>query len=197
MDNNLYSKNFFSRTIRIEQPSAAAVAGILFRHFSPRSVIDVGCGVGIYLKEFEKLGVEIFGLDGAAEAVKNSLVGDKISLFDLREPLELKRRFDLCLCIEAAEHLEKQYSERLIDSLSSLAPVIFFTAATPGQAPLSYGHVNEQRHSFWIKLFAARDFIYDPILSREIQLAMKKEKVVWWVVKNLMIFKKDEAKTTN
>lgn len=189
-DDKLYSQSFFSRTLRQAGPSAPAVVKILFEHFRPRSVIDVGCGIGIYLKEFEKLGVEISGLDGSREAIENSLVGGRISLFDLRRPLEPGKKFDLCLCIEVAEHLEKEYAGRLVDSFSGLAPVIFFTAATPGQAPLSYGHVNEQRHSFWISLFAARGLVYQPALSREIQLEMKKEKVVWWVVKNLMIFQK-------
>lgn len=188
VDANIYHQKFFQRTIKLEAPSAKAAVEVLINHFKPNTVIDVGCGCGAYLKEFEKMGVEIAGYDGSTVALEQSLVGDKIKLHDLSSPLVLSKKFDLCLCIEVAEHLETEYAETLIDTLTGLASTVFFTAATPGQAKGNQGHINEQRHSFWINLFKQKGFIYQAELSNKIRKEMKSRKIVWWVVKNLMIF---------
>jgi len=187
---NIYDARFFQNTVKFEKPSARAVADILIRQFNLRSVIDIGCGCGVYLKEFEKKGIEILGYDGSPAAVKASLVGNKIKLHDLCQPLKLKKKFDLCLCIEAAEHLPLSCADTLIDALVALAPKIIFTAATPGQGPRSIGHINEQPHSFWVVKFKAKQFALDKKLTAKIKREMKEKKVVWWVVKNLMVLKK-------
>lgn len=53
-DKDVYDKYFFDRASEMEAPSAIAIVEILIRHFSPESVIDIGCGPGTYLKEFQK-----------------------------------------------------------------------------------------------------------------------------------------------
>ena len=192
VDANIYDKRFFENTLKLEGPSARAFVRIIIKHFKPRSVIDVGSGIGIYLKEFEKQDIEILGFDGAPDAVKHSLVGDKIHLHDLSKPLELNRRFDLCLCVEVAEHLPKTSANTLINSLVRLSDTHIFTAATPGQGDLSIGHINEQPHAHWKAKFREHSFAYISKLTEELREEMIKEKVVWWVTKNLMLFQKDE-----
>jgi len=192
VDTRIYDEHFFKNTLKLEGPSAEAFVKIINKHFNPRSVIDIGCGIGIYLKEFEKQGIKILGFDGAPEAVKHSLVGDKIRLHDLSKPLKLNRRFDLCLCVEVAEHLPKTNENTLVNSLIRLSDTLIFTAATPGQGDLSIGHVNEQPHAYWKTKLKKQGFTYKSKLTGEIRKEMIKEKVVWWVTKNLMIFQKDE-----
>lgn len=194
VDEYIYDKRFFENTLKLEAPSARAFVRIIVEHFKPDSVIDIGCGIGIYLKEFEKLNVEILGFDGALEAVKHSLVGDKIQLQDLSKPLELSRRFDLCLCVEVAEHLPKTSENTLINSLIRLSDTLIFTAATPGQGDLSIGHINERPHAYWKATFRKQGFNFKSKLTEKIREEMIKKKVVWWVTKNLMIFQKDEKK---
>ncbi|MFA6393874.1 MAG: methyltransferase domain-containing protein [Patescibacteria group bacterium] len=186
----IYDKHFFQNTLRLEGPSAKSAIRIIIRHLTPYSVVDIGCGIGIYLKEFQKEGIEILGFDGAPEAIKNSLVGNLIKLHDLRRPLRLKRKFDLCLCVEVAEHLPKNCEISLIESLTGLSDTIVFTAATPGQGPASIGHINEQPHHYWKKRFKKRGFKYKKTTTQLMRNEMKSAGVVWWVTKNLMIFKK-------
>ena len=62
--------------------------------------------------------------------------------------------FDLAICFEVAEHLEEHWADRLVDTLSDCAPIIVFSAATPGQGG-SYHH-NEQPHSYWLDKFKER-----------------------------------------
>jgi 2-polyprenyl-3-methyl-5-hydroxy-6-metoxy-1,4-benzoquinol methylase len=186
----IYDDKFFANSLALEGTSAQAVAQILYTHFQPRAVVDIGCGSGIFLREFEKLGVSILGVDGAPAAVINSLVGDKIILHDLCEPLVLEKKFDLCLCFEVAEHLPKNASDTLVKSLVQLADTIIFTAATPGQGPRSIGHINEQEQAYWINKFAACNFRLEQKLTDAMRQEFEQENVVWWLIKNLMVFGK-------
>ncbi|MFA5359910.1 MAG: hypothetical protein WC349_03055, partial [Patescibacteria group bacterium] len=144
----------------------------------------------IYLAEFKKNNIKILGYDGSPAAIKGSLVGNKIKLHDLYKPLKLKQKFNLCLCLEVAEHLEKKYAETLINTLIELSNIIIFTAATPGQGPKSIGHINEQPHKYWQKLFEQKNFKLNKKLTEKIRKEMIDKKIVWWITKNLMIYEK-------
>lgn len=190
MEDKIYNEHFFKRTKKMEMPSAKAVVRILIEHFHPKSIIDIGCGVGIYLKEFSDNGIDIIGFDGAAAALEESLVGNKIKLHDLCKPLTLNKSFDLCLCIEVAEHLKPACGDVLLKTLTSLSKNILFTAATPGQGSEEIGHINERPHEFWINAFKQAGFLLDKKLTQKIKREMEDDNVVWWITKNLMIFKK-------
>jgi 2-polyprenyl-3-methyl-5-hydroxy-6-metoxy-1,4-benzoquinol methylase len=190
VNTKIYDQKFFNNTLKFEKSSAEALTAILIKQFAPKSVVDIGCGIGIYLAEFKKNNIEILGYDGSPAAIAGSLIGNQIKLHDLCEPLKLSRKFDLCLCFEVAEHLEKNYARTLINALTSLSSTIIFTAATPGQGPLSIGHINEQPPEYWQKLFKQKSFILNKKLTEKIKRQMIKEKIVWWLTKNLMIFKK-------
>jgi 2-polyprenyl-3-methyl-5-hydroxy-6-metoxy-1,4-benzoquinol methylase len=190
VDTKIYDKKFFDNTLKFEAESAQAFVSILIKHFAPKSVIDIGCGIGIYLAEFKKNNIKILGYDGSPAAINGSLVDKKIKLYDLCKPLKLKRKFDLCLCLEVAEHLKKNYAKILVNSLSDLSSIIIFTAATPGQGPKSIGHINEQPHKYWQKLFEEKNFKLNKKLTEKIRKEMINKKVVWWITKNLMIYEK-------
>ncbi len=188
VDTRIYDNRFFKNTKKLESASAKETAEIILNNFYSKSIIDIGCGAGIYLKEFEKRGIEVLGVDGSPAAMEESEIKNKIVLHDLCKPFNLKRKFDLCLCFEVAEHLPPSCSETLIQTLINLSDKIVFTAATPGQGPASIGHINEQSHIFWIKMFRQRNFRYERKLSYEIRNSLAKKDVVWWIVKNLMVF---------
>jgi len=192
VDLKIYDEKFYKNAGQIIAPSVQSVVTILIKYFNPKSVIDIGCGNGLYLAEFMKAGKEVLGFDGSPAAIKISSVANKIKLFDLTQSLRLNRHFDLCLCIELAEHLPLVAADTLIKSLTSLSNNLVFTAATPGQGPKSIGHINEQPHQFWIKKFKAYTFAYNKKLTHIIKREMEQAKVVWWLSKNLMIFQKHD-----
>jgi len=44
-------------------PSAVAIVDLVLQYLCPTSVVDVGCGTGVFLEEFEKRGTDtILGL---------------------------------------------------------------------------------------------------------------------------------------
>lgn len=188
VETHIYDERFFRGTRRLESASAGSIADILYAHFQPRSVIDVGCGIGIYMEEFLRLGAEVIGYEGSAAALKESRLPEKIIIHDLSQPLRWQREYDLCICLEVAEHLFPEDADTLADTLSTASNNIVFTAATPGQGPRSIGHVNEQPHDYWIEKFAARGFIIHPD-NESIRAEMAEAGAVWWITKNLMIFK--------
>ncbi len=192
IETNIYDKQFFKNTIKLELDSALAVVKIILEHYQPSSVIDLGCGAGIYLQAFAKQGVkDLLGIDGAP-AAKDEFIFDpkKILIFDLSKKLKLPKKYDLCLCLEVAEHLPASQADKLVDNIIGAADKIIFTAAVPGQGPRSIGHINEQPNSYWIKKFQKKNFRYRRKLSNQLRQAMKKQEVVWWISNNLMIFEK-------
>ena len=67
--------------------------------------------------------------------------------------------FDIAMCFEVGEHLPEYRAREFISKVTQVAPIIYFTAAQPGQG--GYGHKNCQPVSYWIELFMERNFIYD------------------------------------
>ncbi len=190
VNTKIYDQKFFDNTFKFEAESAQAFVDILNKHFAPRSVIDIGCGSGIYLAEFAKNKISVLGYDGSPAAIAGSLVGANIKLHDLCQPLILNQSFDLCLCLEVAEHLEETCADTLVETLTGLSSTIIFTAATPGQGPVSIGHINEQPYEYWQEKFKNRNFILNTALTEKIKKEMAEQKIVWWLTKNLMIYEK-------
>lgn len=131
----------------------------LMELLGPRSVVDVGCGKGGWLAEFARHGVErSLGIDGFYVEEEELLIPrENFQRLDLEQPLEVEAQFDLAVSLEVAEHLSPGAAEGFVKSLTELAPVVFFSAAIPGQG--GYQHVNEQWQSYWIEHFAKRGFI--------------------------------------
>lgn len=143
------------------------------------TIIDCGCGVGQW-------GVGVKYYDGIDWQVpKDKLLINPVNYYehDLRTELSVRTRYDYCLCLEVAEHVEEKYADTLIDTLCRLSDTIIFSAAIPFQG--GNNHVNEQWQSYWAKKFEERD--YYGIYNDEVRL---NEKVCYWYRQNLIIYKK-------
>jgi SAM-dependent methyltransferase len=139
--------------------SADALVPFVIDLVHPRSVVDVGCGTGIWLKTFQRHGVQdILGIDGDWVPLSRlEIPRDAFCAHDLARPLRLGRAFDLAVCLEVAEHLPASAADGLVATLTGLAPVVLFSAAIPGQGGTC--HVNEQWPSYWIDRFAERNYL--------------------------------------
>jgi SAM-dependent methyltransferase len=166
----------------------------LIGKFHPKSVVDVGCGVGTFLHVFLKNDVkDILGIDGGWV--------DKSALFfpedffvekDLEKKLDINRKFDLVLCLEVAEHLSEKSADILIINLTNLSDIIIFSAATVHQG--GQNHINEQHFDYWIEKFSKRGFIfYDIFRSR----FWNNEKINWWYKQNMFLVVHDSVDVSN
>lgn len=156
LPNSHYGRSFYESETSSASSSAQEVIPIVQRLFQPRSVVDLGCGTGSWLAQFERHGVEdVLGIDGDWVDPKTLQIDSKkFLLADLSKPLRLRKRFDLVICLEVAEHLPLNCADTLIDSLVLLGPKVLFSAAIPYQG--GTGHLNEQWQDYWISKFRKR-----------------------------------------
>lgn len=162
-----YSPRFYREQCHVSYRSAKTVLPIIFRLVTPQSLVDVGCGVAPWLAAARELGItDMLGIDG--DYVDRSLLMIPPEYFmpaDLSRPVHVARKFDLAICVEVAEHLPDSASCTLVNFLTTLSPVILFSAAIPGQVGVN--HLNEQWPPYWEERFADVGFVaVDCIRSR-------------------------------
>jgi SAM-dependent methyltransferase len=189
-----YDSTFFLGFRGTSHDSAQQVVPIVMDLLQPRSVVDVGCGLGGWLAEFQRQGVErILGVDGDYVDREHLLI-DR-SLFrphDVTLPLPDVGRFDLAMSLEVGEHLPASAADTFVGTLTSLAPVVFFSAAIPFQGGTH--HVNEQWPEYWAELFAKRGYRpVDYIRSR----VWDNEKVAYYYAQNMLLFASPDALAAN
>src|SRR5262249_55787935 len=107
-----------------------------------RSVLDVGCGRGLWLAVIAGLGAtETIGIEGPwIESQSTYIAPEHILTRDLELGFELNRSFDLVISIEVGEHLSAEAAEIFIASLVNHGDFILFSAAIPFQP--GTGHIN-------------------------------------------------------
>lgn len=176
----------YKHTLNVHNLSCAKrLSEIIFKEIKPNSILDVGCGTGNFLKEFQSHGIVDFqGVDGYHLDL-NSVYIDPKKVFqtDLEKPLNLNRKFDLVLCIEVAEHLSKNSANIFVESLAKHADTIVFSAAIPFQG--GQNHINEQWQSYWIDLFSKHGFTVDFSLRNKI---WNEPNIFWWYKQNILTF---------
>jgi len=117
------------------QSSAQAVVPLMIDVLKCRSVLDVGCGNGMWLRWYRANGVaDILGIDGDYVEPQTLLIPpDRFKAVDICLPFHLDHRFDLVQCLEVAEHVPPDASRALIDNLTTHGRHVLFSAAVPGQ----------------------------------------------------------------
>jgi len=153
-----YSPAFFARELDRARSSAETIVPLVMERVEPRSVVDLGCGHGIWLQTFARHGVEDYiGVDGDwVPPEKLHFPPDRFVAHRLDKPLRLGRRFDLAVSLEVAEHLPERGARQFVRNIADLAPCVLFSAAVPYQRGTD--HVNEQWPDYWASLFAAHGY---------------------------------------
>jgi SAM-dependent methyltransferase len=177
----------------VYKKSCQVIAESIVKVFSPKSVIDVGCGGGFLLLEFKKLGIVCKGLEYSSAALKichqNGL---DVTKFDLRYDV-LPKDFsaDVCISTEVAEHLPEYCAGRFVSILCAIADNVVITAAEPAITYVGdHTHVNEQPKEYWIKKFVNNGFEYNEIISTQFRTKWNECKIKPWFIQHLMVFKK-------
>lgn len=186
----VYTADYYRETEPLARSSARVVVPWLVDILHPKSVVDVGCGTGVWLSEFVRLGIsDVIGVDGEwVDISQLTIASERFIPADLGRPLDLGRQFDLALSLEVAEHLPPEAADQFVDSIVTLAPVVVFSAAAPGQG--GEQHLNERWPSYWSEVFGRRGYTVVDCLRDRLWTDVR---VARWYAQNMLLFASSDA----
>jgi len=170
------------------EESARVIVPLVLEYVSVKSIVDIGCGVGMWLSVFRDNGaIEVQGVDNDWVDRSRLVIPEaSFSPRNLEEPFETGKSFDLAVSLETAEHLEISSAEGFIESIVKLAPVVLFSAAIPHQGGVH--HVNEQWPAYWANIFKKHGYIPVDCIRRKI---WNDDRVNFWFKQNTIIYVKE------
>lgn len=182
-----YDSEFYNMITEII-PDEKQIIPYVLKMTEPTSVVDFGCGEGRWLREVKRndANIEVLGLDGYYVNQDRLLISqDEFRSVDLREKVELPKKYDLAISTEVAEHIEEEFIDIFLNNLAGASDTILFSAAIPGQG--GEHHVNEQWQSYWVKKFKDRGYEADVSIR---DYFWNDERVNCWRRQNLLMFYK-------
>lgn len=190
MEAEHYTDSFYNSQMSMSYHSAKEIVPLLIEYINPASVLDVGCGVGVWLKVFEENSITNFvGIDGDYVDKKLLAIPAKNFMdFDLKKSFSLNRKFDLAMSLEVGEHLPEDVANTFVDSISSHSDVVFFSAAVPGQ--IGTYHINEQWQDYWVKKFLDKGFVPIDLVRDKVWYT---KSVDWWYKQNCILYVRKSA----
>ncbi len=188
-----YNEFFYDELRDGSLSSARTVVPIVLSLIGPKkveSIVDIGCGIGTWLSVFKENGVQkITGVDGPWVKESQLLIPkEDFTPKDVEKPFSLDKKADLAVCLEMAEHVDAKHAPKLIETLTSIAPVILFSAAIPFQG--GSHHVNEQWPQYWADLFAERGYLPVDCVRRKI---WDNKSVSFFYSQNIFIYVSEDA----
>ena len=184
-NNVIYDSIFFHNEKALSESASKRIVPLVMKCVQPSSVVDVGCGVGSFLNYFSQYGVQrILGIDG--DWVPKDQLEISISNFSsksLNSYFKLDESFDMAVCLEVGEHLEKNSAGSLVKTLVDLAPVVLFSAAVPHQGGDS--HINEMWPCKWANYFLKHDYVCIDYIR---PLIWNDSSIPWWYRQNIMLY---------
>jgi hypothetical protein len=195
LKNNHYNHTFFAQRYKKAENAANLILKIVKDKIVDfKSVVDVGTGTGTWLNVSADLGAKkIKGYDGYLTDNKLlEIPTDCFEVHDLEKSIYSDEFYDLALCLEVGEHIDKKFSSSLVSTLCNLSDNVLFSAAIPGQ--LGVGHINEQWPEYWIKLFHEKGFNCIDIIRPKI---WTDSSIPFWYRQNSLVFSKGHVSNEN
>lgn len=146
---NRYSpENFYFHPVEDATVSAKAAVSIILKKIQPKSVLDLGCNKGVWLREFKRhTQCEVLGVDGQNMVPHLVIAPWEFKIGDITKITDLGRKFDLALCLETIEHVDKSQEDHVLKLLTDHADHIVFSGAQPRQG--GWRHINERKPEYW------------------------------------------------
>jgi len=180
-----YDKAFFDNQASGSARSASRTIPLVVDLINPKSVVDVGCGRGTWLAEFQRQGAtDVLGFDcSPIDPSDLSINPDEYQVMDFTKDNPIDRKFDLAVSLEVAEHLPQASAQHFVNMLTDLSPVVLFSAAVLGQG--GDHHLNEQWPDYWAKLFDQHNFGFCDVLRLQL---WDDEHVEPWYAQNMLLY---------
>jgi len=192
-------KEYYLRLTEEEGPFSKTLGEAVLNFINPTSVVDVGCGTGLYLKPFiERGGIYVKGMEINPIAVENSVISkDLIIKKDICNLGIFAFKgdtggvgYDVAICLEVFEHINEVHIPKALLNLCGLSDLIIFSSAQPGQG--GNGHVFLKPKSFWEEKFSELGYFKDYDLEIDIWNYVKKRRHMGWFRQNFQVFRYKE-----
>lgn len=188
--NDLYRAGWYELReisfVQIEQeegPFAKRLAKWITDFIGPQTVLDVGCGPGIYVDALREQGVTAFGIDTDKRIPDKDYLKQE-SLFDCTDTAEL------VMCLEVAEHIPADQADAIVRSITAmvkLGGLLIWSAAQPGQG--GTGHINCQPKQYWLDLLTAYGLVQETEIETQLLEEISKGYHMGWFLQNAMVFR--------
>jgi hypothetical protein len=156
---------------------------LVFKYKEFITIVDIGCGNGKYVKNFNDHGIACIGFDGSP--LTPEITGGICEVMDFSEPVDIGK-FEMVLCLEVGEHIPRQYEEVFIDNVChATQKKIVMSWAAEGQG--GNGHYNERNNDYVINEMRKRGFDF----NQEESDYLRKESCVCWFSNTIMVFDKE------
>jgi len=165
------------------------IVPVVMRLLKPRTVVDVGCGIGTFTKVFKENGAKILGIDGPwckKDLLFKNIEPSEFLEVELEKEISLSQRFDLVVCLEVAEHLTPGRAETFVRDLTRLGDIILFSAAIPNQG--GENHFNEQWPEYWQRYFSNFNCRFFDCLR---PIFWENKKIFYWYKQNVFLVVKE------
>lgn len=139
------------------------IAEEIVARLKPRTVLDVGCGIGFLVEALRRRGVAAYGVDISEYAI--SQVPGQLQTYcrvaSAADPLpnDFPQSYDLITCIEVLEHIPEEQAKDAVRLMAHRTSSVLFSS-TPHDAN-EPTHINLHPVLYWLQLFAEHGFYPD------------------------------------
>jgi glycosyltransferase involved in cell wall biosynthesis len=166
-----------------EKPWADRLALWIKTSLGPNTVLDIGCGPGIYVESLQNLGITAQGID-LDDRVHDKPYLTHQSLFDIANISA-----DVVMCMEVAEHIDSALENQVVEKVvSTVKKTLIWTAAAIGQGGI--GHINCKDKEEWADKITAAGLRRNIEKEQELILYARSGRHMGWFVNNLLYFEK-------
>ena len=184
---SISSKGFWdgveAENIHCHDPHLSQEIIKFFKGEQVKNVVDLGCGMGNYVKDFRTAGINTTGYDGNPKTPE--LSKNTCSVLDISVPIKFELPYDWVMSLEVGEHIPGEFEDIFIQNLhNNNVRGILLSWAIEGQG--GYGHVN-CRNNDYIKTKICKLGYTNDI---EIENAMRSASSLLWFKNTIMVFRR-------
>jgi SAM-dependent methyltransferase len=136
------------------------VADFIVESFKPRTVLDVGCGIGFLVDALRARGVDARGIDVSEYAIAQvpARLRPHCTIGSITD--EIDGQIDLISCIEVLEHVPSTTTARALNNLTAHTSRILFSSSPDDFDEPT--HVNVRPIAEWVRAFGERGLLPVP-----------------------------------
>ena len=122
------------------------------KYFKPETILDLGCGLGMYGFAADSMGIIYRGIDKSKWAIDNTKYSHlDITIGDIRDKHDFKD-YDLVLVVDVLEHLEEKDLDQTLENIKGYGKHFLFSIPVKGDPNLLADptHKIHKSQEWWI-----------------------------------------------